>query len=91
MVLIGNFCRYTIAQAVLNVVRFTLFSNQKSFSGMAAPNMVCSGVFWKQLDRASLLTDPQANRNRKFPGITINPRRTDEKCSPGLHTRNPSK
>ena len=83
--------RFTIAQAVLNVVRFILFSNQKSFSGMAAPNMVCSGVFKRRLDRKSLLTDPQANRNRKFPGITINCRKTAEKCSPGLHTNNPSK
>jgi len=74
------------------VVRFQLFANTRCFTGLSAPNMVLTGTFSKQLDRASLSKDPQAVVNRKFPGISINLRNIQGRgCTPGLHTRMPSK
>ena len=84
--------RYSLAQAILNVIRFQLFANSRwCFTGLSAPNMVITGTFAKQLDRESLSTDPQAVVNSKFPGISLNLRSIKSRGTPGLHTRNPSK
>ena len=84
--------RYSLAQAILNVIRFQLFANSRwCFTGLSAPNMVITGTFAKQLDRASLSKDPQAVVNSKFPGISLNLRSIKSRGTPGLHTRNPSK
>lgn len=82
--------RYNIPQALLNTIRFVMFYNQRTFTSMAAPNTVATGVFWKQLDRKSLVTDAQANEKESFPGIYIN-LRSHARCTPGLHTNNPSR
>lgn len=48
--------RWSLAQALLNVIRFLAFSNTRCYTGLSAPNMVITGTFSRQLDRASLIT-----------------------------------
>jgi len=79
-----------VLQSLLNVVRFNMFDNRRTITAAEAPNTVITGVFHKQLDRKSLLTNPRANDTDDFPGITIE-LHSGAKATPGLHTNAPSR
>jgi hypothetical protein len=82
--------KYNVPQCMLNVIRFNMFYNRRTITSAAAPNTVAAGVFHKQLDRKALLTDSRSNDTTEFPGITMR-LTSGAKCTPGVHTNNPSR
>lgn len=83
--------RYSVSQAIKSTVDFIRFKNAGSYTAIAAPNMVASGEFVHPLNRSELIKDARNNRDDDFPGVSVSLRTTMSKCTPGLHTRVPSK
>lgn len=82
--------RFTVAESLLNVIRFNQFGNRGTYTAAEAPNTVAAGVFNVNIDRKKLLACAQSNDTDDFPGITYTPR-SGAKCTPGLHTKKPSR
>jgi hypothetical protein len=80
--------KYTVPHALLHMARFTLRTNTRPPTSFQISNIVVSGVFKRSVNRASLVKDKQANRNHRFPGVTLNLRRYAgaSKITPVIHT-----